>query len=54
MTAAQEHALQLEIRSIRKRLVADGACPFDIAAAALAMAERLQQENRLLKESLLR
>jgi len=53
MTLLQEHQqLQSELRQIRKKLVTDGACPFDIAAAALAMADRLQRENRLLKAEL--
>lgn len=55
MALLQEHQqLQTEIRQIRKKLAADGANPFDIAAAALAMADRLQRENRLLKEELRR
>ena len=55
MTLLQEHQqIQSELRQIRKKLVTDGACPFDIAAAALAMADRLQRENRLLKAELQR
>lgn len=53
MTLLQEHQqIQSELRQIRKKLAADGANPFDIAALAMAMADRLQRENRLLKAEL--
>jgi hypothetical protein len=32
------------VREIRRELIAAGACPFEIAATALARAERLEQQ----------
>ena len=43
-----------KVRSIKKALAEAGACPFEIAAEALARAERLEAEVRRLNALLAR